>query len=70
MRMPFPIGFYLTDIVAEIAASVAVVRGDLIGWHGEPSSLAKLAKHLAILAGLVNRLILLIVLSKNAQRHG
>jgi hypothetical protein len=69
MRVPFCLGFYLADIVAEIAASVAVAGAFLIGWHGEPLSLAKLAKHLAILAALVNRLLLLKTMSKNTQYY-
>ena len=70
MRMPFRRSSYLTDIVDEIVAATAVLGVFLIGWHGWSLSRAKLAKHLAILAALVNRLILLMALSKFTQRHG
>jgi hypothetical protein len=65
--MPFPCEFYLADILAENAATLAVLGGFLIGWHGWSSSRAKLAKNvgkerwqrtlaknLAILAAHVN----------------
>jgi hypothetical protein len=54
MRMPIRREFYLADILAKNAATLAVLGGVLIGWHGWSSYLAKLAKHIAILAAHVN----------------
>ena len=55
MRVPLLGRGYPTDIMVKNATLGVVWSGILIGWHGEPSALAKLAKHLATLAALVNR---------------
>ena len=55
MWMPFHAMAYLVDFVDENAAAAVVWNGIMIGWHGEPSSLAKLANHPGILTSVVKR---------------
>ena len=56
MRVPFFVFVYLREIAVETRVAATRSWAVLIGWHGLRASFAKVAKHLAIVAGRRQRL--------------